>query len=44
MSKSPGITSDKIILLPDEFLLKGEDKQKAKNKQTNSFSTEQLNH
>ena len=28
MSKSPGLTSDKILLLSDEFLLKGEDKKK----------------
>ena len=28
MSKSPGVTSDKILLLPDESLLKGEDKKK----------------
>ena len=28
MSKSPGFTSDKILLLSDESLLKGEDKKK----------------
>ena len=28
MSKSPGLTSDKILLLSDESLLKGEDKKK----------------
>ena len=27
MSKSPGLTSDKILLLSDESLLKGEDKK-----------------
>ena len=32
MSKSPGFTSDKILLLPDESLLKGEDKKKKKKK------------
>ena len=31
MSKSPGFTSDKILLLSDESLLKGEDKKKKKN-------------
>ena len=30
MSKSPGFTSDKILLLSDESLLKGEDKKKKK--------------
>ena len=30
MSKSPGLTSDKILLLSDESLLKGEDKKKKK--------------
>ena len=28
MSKSPGLTSDKILLSSDESLLKGEDKKK----------------
>ena len=30
MSKSPGLTSDKILLLSDEWLLKEEDKKKKK--------------
>ena len=31
MSKSPGLTSDKILLLSDESLLKGEDTEKNTN-------------
>ena len=30
MPKSPALTSDKILLLSDESLLKGEDKKKKK--------------
>ena len=32
ISKSPGLTSDKILLLSDESLLKGEGKKKKKKK------------
>ena len=36
MSKSPGLTSDKILLLSDESLLKGEDKRNTIHKSGSS--------
>ena len=36
MSKSPGLTSDKILLLSDEWLLKEEDKKKTIRKSGSS--------
>ena len=36
MSKSPGLTSDKILLLSDESLLKGEDKKNTIHKSGSS--------
>ena len=36
MSKSPGLTSDKILLFSDELLLKGEDKKSTIHKSGSS--------